>query len=316
MSNQLKEMATRPQTKQITVRDKVINMIPEYRMALGGDDAKAQKMARMVLSAIHNPMIAKCSVPSILGASLDATFADLNIFNNEYYLVPKKVKGVWECVGMTSIVGYIKLANNLPEFTRLSVRTVLAGDLFDVSYGSENRIIHKPDLNREGIGTPTHFYAIAKMNGEEEFEVMSLAEIDHHRKVYAPDSFNSYSGWVRSYPEMAKKTVAHRLLKRIPKSSNMQRLVANDGKIQRFKEGDGKDFEFKQAEYVIEDIPEEAGEDLNEFELLDVAKNLLKGKSKLTETKKSKFKKDIDEYAINGSSKDAINKLIAEIKEA
>ena len=54
----------------------------------------------------------------------------------------------------------------------------------------------------------------------------------------------------------------------------------------------------------------------NEFELLDVAKNLLKGKSKLTETKKSKFKKDIDEYAINGSSKDAINKLIAEIKEA
>jgi len=43
---------------------------------------------------------------------------------------------------------------------------------------------------------------------------------------------------------------------------------------------------------------------------------LLKGKSKLTETKKSKFKKDIDEYAINGSSKDAINKLIAEIKEA
>ena len=66
---------------------------------------------------------------------------------------------------------------------------------------------------------------------------------------------------------------------------------------------------------TVENVDKQ-GEDLNEFELLDVAKNLLKGKSKLTETKKSKFKKDIDEYAINGSSKDAINKLIAEIKEA
>ena len=315
MSNQLKEMATRPQAKttSLSIRDHVNNMGSQFELALGGDKAKADRFRRIALTVINDPKIASCEPKSILGAMMQACQLGLdpNVMG-QCYLIPYGNKCTFQ-------LGYQGLKT-------LFYRSALALDTdWDVIYDNDVYTVKKglnpefdvfPAKNHEGA-KPIAYYAVARLKtGGALFEIMYLSELNAHRDKYSKSSKYGSSPWVTNYPEMCQKTVFIKLMKRLPMELDISTAIAQDNTIKSITpEEKNIDMTEKmdETDYSVEEIK---GEDLNEFELLDVAKQLLKDNVKLSETKKSKFKKDIDEYAINGSSKDAINKLIAEIKEA
>ena len=71
-------------------------------------------------------------------------------------------------------------------------------------------------------------YAIAvTTNGGEYMELMNMQEIEKCRAVSKASS-SPHSPWVKWFDQMAKKTVMHRIAKRLPKNDAINSVVAVD----------------------------------------------------------------------------------------
>jgi len=122
--------------------------------------------------------------------------------------------------------GLIKLGRQSGEITAVYSHDVCANDEFECALGDEKRLSHKPDFmsDRGEVGA---YYAVVKLaNGETDFEVMSLREIQRIRD--RSDGWKAFkAGKIKSTPwstdegEMGKKTVLRRLMKRMPASPEL-----------------------------------------------------------------------------------------------
>ena len=106
---------------------------------------------------------------------------------------------------------------------------------FDYELDSKPQITHKPLITGDR-GKPICVYAVAVTTNEGEYyEVMNMAEIDKCRQVSKASS-SPHSPWVKWFDQMAKKTVIHRIAKRLPKNDAISSVVRID-----------EDTDFKQA---------------------------------------------------------------------
>ena len=72
-----------------------------------------------------------------------------------------------------------------------------------------------------------YVYAVAVTTNEGEYyEVMSMSDIDNCRQVSTSSS--PHSPWVKWFDQMAKKTVIHRIAKRLPKNDAINSVVRID----------------------------------------------------------------------------------------
>ena len=71
-------------------------------------------------------------------------------------------------------------------------------------------------------------YAVAiTTNDGEYYEVMNMDQINHCRQVSKASS-SPHSPWVKWFDQMAKKTVIHRIAKRLPKNDAISSVVTID----------------------------------------------------------------------------------------
>jgi recombination protein RecT len=95
---------------------------------------------------------------------------------------------------------------------------VFEGDTFDYRLGLEPTLVHVPDPDgEENPETLTHVYAIAKVNGEPQFVVLTRKQIDRARAVSKTGTRRD-SPWSTWYVEMALKTAIRRLCKYLPQT--------------------------------------------------------------------------------------------------
>jgi len=90
-------------------------------------------------------------------------------------------------------------------------REVLEGDEFHILCGTEEKIIHKPNMEIRGQknAKPILYYAVAMLpNGQTQFDFMTVKEIEPFDK--------KKGAWLTAKSEMSKKTVLRRLLKVVP----------------------------------------------------------------------------------------------------
>lgn len=104
------------------------------------------------------------------------------------------------------------------------VHVVKANDEFDYQLGDEERIVHKPALTNRGVTTGA--YSIVRLkSGDVSREYMDKDSIDAIRKrSRSPDK----GPWATDYDEMARKTVFRRHYKKLPKSSDLDNVLAAD----------------------------------------------------------------------------------------
>ena len=184
----------------------------------------------MSVSVRNNPKLLECTPMSIVSSLVAISLSGLDVASNEAYVVPYKnyKTGKTYAIPITSYRGDIKnmyrfkVDSNTPLIKNIYVSEVKEKDLFDVSGGSEVRIIHKPNY-REERGEVFAYYAIAKLHtGGEVFSIMTKKEVEDYANKYSKSkdwNTKKLTGpWSTEFDEMAKKTVIHKLKKILPSS--------------------------------------------------------------------------------------------------
>lgn len=197
------------------------------------------RMVRLVCAAAsRDEQLAKCTPLSILRSLSQAASMGLEPFDgrNEVHLVPrwnKKGNGGKGCLEATCLVGYpglIRLATDTGKVRNIEARVVYSKDVFEVEYGVQPRIIHKPTFEKDH-GTIVAFYAVAFLpDGSTTFEVMPNHEVEDIRDR-SKDS-DKFSPWKSDFAEMGRKTVVRRLCKYLPKSTPLAKALEIQAKAE------------------------------------------------------------------------------------
>ena len=125
------------------------------------------------------------------------------------------------------VEGIIKVLHNSGLIKTICAEVVYENDLFDYELGTKPQLTHKPLIVGDR-GKPICVYAIAvTTNGGEYMELMNMSEIEKCRAV-SRGSSSPHSPWVKWFDQMAKKTVIHRIAKRLPKNDAINSVVRID----------------------------------------------------------------------------------------
>jgi len=175
------------------------------------------RFTRCVITAIQaNPGIVDGDKSTLYSSIVQAAQAGLNLDGKEAALVifnTKQGNGYVKRVQfMPMVFGIIKCLGGAG--VTVDSQVVYANDTFDVEYGDNPRIAHKPPKFGEDRGEMIGAYAICKTRGGEVYrEVMDKAQIEAVRaQSRASDSLM----WSKFASEAWRKTVLRRCAKRIP----------------------------------------------------------------------------------------------------
>ncbi len=192
------------------------------------NDVSASTIARIALSSVQRtPKLLECTPQSVIASILTATAMGLECDGTQAYLVPFKDKraNVTICTLIPGYRGLVQLAYQSDKVKSVETRNVYARDDFDLDYGAEQQIKHRP-YRKADRGEIIAVYMTARLaNGGVIQENMWRDEVDAIRD-------RSKAGrdgpWVTDYPAMSRKTVCKRGLKWVPSSPALQRAIAID----------------------------------------------------------------------------------------
>lgn len=212
------------------MQDLIISMKGQIEAALPSV-ITGERFARMVLTAMSNtPKLASCTPKSFLGAMMQAAQLGLepNTPLGEAYLIPFMNHGTLECQFQVGYKGMISLAHRSGLYVQ--AHEVHENDEFDVEYGLEPKLVHKPVFKDRG--PVIAYYGVWKdKDGISGFEIMSKEDVEAHARKYSQSYGKGFSPWKSNFDEMAKKTVIKKALKYAPLTTEFIRGITADGTI-------------------------------------------------------------------------------------
>lgn len=183
-------------------------------------------MTSVILAATKNRAILQCTQESILGSAITAAKYGLDCSGalRSAYLVPFRT----ECTLIIGYGGFIDLARRAAGNTQIDVQLVYEGEEIKIEMGTDQKLVHKPDLNRRADAKIIGAYALFTPEvGPRKVEYMSFDEI---MKVAGRSKAFQKGPWQTDTGEMCRKTVLRRGFKWIPLSvvdAASRRLLAD-----------------------------------------------------------------------------------------
>jgi recombination protein RecT len=210
----------------VAIRQNITRMAPEFEAALP-EHITVEKFTRVVMTAVNgDPALLTADRTSLFESALKAAQDGLLPDKREGALVIYSGKVQW----MPMIAGVLKKMRNSGELLTITAQVTYTNDKLEVVYGDDERIVHEPNLSGDR-GKPNGAYAIGKTkDGGIYREFMTLDQIEKVRKV----SRSSKGPWFDWWDEMARKTVLRRLAKRMPQSTDVERVLARDDEMYDF----------------------------------------------------------------------------------
>ena len=184
-----------------------------------------ERFKRVLMTAIQGtPALAGCDRKSLFSSCIKAAQDGLLPDGREGALVPYKGQVQW----LPMIAGIRKKVRNSGEIATWDVQAVYENDEFDFELGDDPYIKHKPALDDPGKIIAVYSIATLK-SGEKSRDVMGIAAVEKIRSI----SRAKNGPWSNPifYPEMAKKTVAHRHSKVLPMSTDLDDLIRRDDEL-------------------------------------------------------------------------------------
>lgn len=205
-------------------------MKKQFQMALPNHlQANADRYIRSFMTQIRqNPKLLDCNKTSLLGAMLTGTALGLDPTPSlgEFYILPYGNEAQFQL----GYKGMLALAYR-GGVKKIWAHEVCEHDEFELSWGLEEKLIHKPCLdNEKGRGSVIGYYAAAVLpNDSTTFLYMTRAEVEAHGRRFS----RSYGRgpWATDFDAMAKKTVAKQLFNWLPKSTELAQAIARDETI-------------------------------------------------------------------------------------
>ena len=144
------------------------------------------------------------------------------------WIIPRRNKGQLEASMQVGYRGLVQLAYRSALVKRIEAHIVQVGDEFDYSYGPGGASWTWKPAGDPGADW-SHVFCVAETAmGAELFEVMSKAEVYHHRDRYVKD-WGKNKAWRENEPEMARKTVTAKLCRQLPLSAEFREALVADG---------------------------------------------------------------------------------------
>lgn len=192
----------------------------------------SERFQKVALTAYNsNPKLQNCEPMTFIAAMMQSAQLGLepNTPLGQAYLIPYKVKGVDKVQFQIGYKGLIELAHRSGKLKTLYAHEVRDNDEFEIDYGLEQKLIHKPLLKGDR-GEVIGYYAVYQLEPSGyNFIFMTKDEVIEHGRKY---SKNFEGGiWEKEFDLMAKKTVIKKLLKYAPLSIEMQKAVAFDESV-------------------------------------------------------------------------------------
>lgn len=205
----------------------LIKMGKEIESALP-KQISSERFRRVALSAFSgNKKLQECTPTSFLAAMMQSAQLGLepNTPLGQAYLIPYG-KQVQFQIGYK---GMLELAQRSGQFKSIYAHVVYEKDHFEIEYGLDQVLKHKPFLKGER-GEAVGYYAVYHLtNGGEGFVYMTKLDVLN----FAQEKSKTFSNgpWQTDFDAMAKKTVIKQLLKYAPMSIEIQKVLSMDETI-------------------------------------------------------------------------------------
>ena len=185
----------------------------------------SERFQRVALTAFsNNTKLQQCDPMSFIAAMMQSAQLGLepNTPLGQAYLIPYG-KQVQFQIGYK---GLLELAQRSGKIKTLYAHEVRENDTFDIDYGLNQTLTHKPLLKGDR-GEVIGYYAVYHLDtGGNSFIFMTKDEVLEHAKRFSK-TYNS-GPWQTDFDAMAKKTVIKQLLKYAPLSIELQKATSMD----------------------------------------------------------------------------------------
>lgn len=206
----------------------------------------AERMVKGLLAtARRNPRVLECTQESVLNCMIICSSLGLEPGRPQggMHLVPFKNKGRYELTPIPDYRGLIDLAYRSGMVDRIEARDVRSADTFDMAYGTDSHITHKPAVGKDR-GNLIGVYAVCHIKGADQsvFVWLSLQECHQFRDKsrgyqYAIQNGRTDTPWLTDETAMCLKTAVRRLATWIPQAaeqwSAFQNAVALEDRVDR-----------------------------------------------------------------------------------
>ena len=227
-------MERRPEGK--TLRGQIMEMQDQFALAMPKGLEAAQLVRDALTCLKQTPKLAECTPQSVLGSLM--TCAQLGL--RPGVLGHAWVLPYWDSKSksftaqlVVGYKGYVDLAYRNPQVASVIARTVYEGDTFDVEYGLEDSLVHKPAMKGDRVDPIAHYAIFKTVSGGRAFWVMTEDEMQAWKKRYAPTNKagKTVGPWVSDYLAMARKTTLLRLAAWMPKSTELAYAMEVDNGV-------------------------------------------------------------------------------------
>lgn len=231
--------------QSITLKQQIRTMESQFALAMPKGLEAAQLVRDALTCLQQTPKLGECVPQTVLGALM--TCAQLGLrpgvnglghawvlpYWDKNYNHGNGRKGAFVAQLIIGYKGYVDLAYRSGQIATVIGRTVYEGDTFDIEYGLDDKLIHKPATSGER-SKPIGHYAIVKLaNGGRSFWYMTEDEMQAWKRKYAPKSKagNIVGPWNSDYEAMARKTCLLRLAAWMPKSTELSAAIEADNGV-------------------------------------------------------------------------------------
>lgn len=207
----------------------------------------SERFQRVALTAFSaNPALQKCDPKSFIAAMMQSAQLGLepNTPLGQAYLIPYGTNVQFQ-VGYK---GMLELAQRSGKIKTIYAREVYENDTFDVEYGLNQDLKHKPLLQGDK-GQIIGYYAVYHtVDGGYNFVFMTKDEV----LAFAQSKSKTFKNgpWQTDFDAMAKKTVIKQLLKYAPISIEIQQAIMADTSVKTKIDADMSLVEDESDDYI------------------------------------------------------------------
>lgn len=192
------------------ISEKLSDMLKEQAGAFPRDFNGTRFLQNCIAVLADTKEIEKCKPMSIVRTMIKGAYLGLDFFRRECYAIPYGD----QLTLMVDYKGEIKLAKKYGKnISDIYAKIVQEGDILEIGVQSGRQVLNfTPKAFNDGkiIGV---FAVVVFNDGTSKYETMSVKDVEDVRQKYSKAA-NS-PAWIKSWGEMAKKTVLRRLCKLI-----------------------------------------------------------------------------------------------------
>ena len=210
-------------TPLVAMQTTLEKMADKFKEALPQHMEVSKFISVLKLTLNKNPKLVEADQNSLLatfmkaaqdGLLLDGRESAAVLYGNQVNYLPM-------------VEGIIKLMHNSGLIKTISAEVVYENDCFEYELGSKPYVKHIPLLVGDRGNRICVYCYVQTANDGEFIEIMNMSEVNQCKQV-ARGSSSPHSPWVKWFDQMAKKTVMHRIAKKLPKNDSINSVARLD----------------------------------------------------------------------------------------